>query len=45
MRDLLLNVAQWELARGEIEPQVLREALAKVKACILEDKIQALNEE
>lgn len=44
VRDLLLNVAQWELARGEIDPQVLREAVTKVKTCILEDKIQALNE-
>lgn len=44
VRDLLLNVAQWELARGEIDPQVLREALTKVRSCILEDKIQALND-
>ncbi len=44
VRDLLLSVAQWELAAQGVEQTVLREAICKVKACILEDKIQALNE-
>lgn len=44
VRDLLLSVAQWELAAPGVEQAVLREAIGKVKACILEDKIQALNE-
>ncbi len=44
VRDLLLSVAQWELAAPGVEQAVLREAISKVKACILEDKIQALNE-
>lgn len=44
VRDLLLSVTQWELAAPGVEQAVLREAIGKVKACILEDKIQALNE-
>lgn len=44
VRDLLLSVAQWELASANVEQDVLIEAVKKVKACILEDKIQALNE-
>lgn len=44
VRDLLLSVAQWELAPLKVENDVLQEAIRKVKACILQDKIQALNE-
>ena len=44
MRDLLLSVAQWGLAAPAVGQAVLREAIGKVNACILEDKIQALNE-
>ncbi len=44
VRDLLLSIAQWELASTNIQQDVLMEAIQKVKACILQDKIQALNE-
>ena len=44
VRDLLLSVAQWELAPAVVKQDVLQEAIRKVKACILQDKIQALNE-
>lgn len=44
IRKLLLEIAQWDLAQDEINMEVLKEAIQKVKACFMDDKIQMLNE-
>ena len=44
VKKLLLDVANWELAQNEINMTALKEAIHKVKACFLDDKIAMLNE-
>ena len=41
----MLEIASWELAREEVDMDVLREAIAKVKSCLLDDRIQLMNEQ
>ena len=43
MKSLLLEIANWELAREDVDMAVLQEAIAKEKSCFLDDKIQLLN--
>lgn len=45
VRALLLEIASWELAREEVDMDVLREAIAKVKSCLLDDRIQLINDQ
>lgn len=44
VRNLLLEIANWELARDEVDMEVLKEAIDKVKSCFVDDKIHMLNE-
>ena len=44
VKTLALDIADWELAREEVDMEVLKEAVEKVKDCFLDDKIQMLNE-
>ena len=44
VRSLLLDISNWELGRDEVDMNVLKDAICKVKDCFLEDKIQLLNE-
>lgn len=44
VRQLLLDISQWELASQDINMQVLQDALEKTKVCMLDDQIQMLNE-
>lgn len=44
VKDLLLEIANWELARDEVNMLVLEESIAKVKSCFIDDKIQMLIE-
>lgn len=44
VKKLLLEIANWELARDEVDMLVLKEAIAKVKSCFIDDKIQMLND-
>lgn len=44
VKALLLDVSNWELARGEVDMNVLKEAICKVQDCFIDDKIQFLNE-
>ncbi|MEF2783769.1 MAG: DNA primase [Clostridium sp.] len=43
VRSLLLEIANWELARKDVDIDVLKEAIAKEKTCFIDDKIQMLN--
>lgn len=43
VKALLLEIANWELAREDVDMAVLQEAIAKEKSCFLDDKIQLLN--
>lgn len=45
VKGLLLEIANWELARDEVNMLVLKESIAKVKSCFIDDKIQLLNEQ
>lgn len=44
VRQLLLDISQWELASQNINMLVLQDALEKTKVCMLDDQIQMLNE-
>lgn len=43
VKALLLEIANWELGREDVNMAVLQEAIAKEKSCFLDDKIQHLN--
>ncbi len=45
VKQLLLEIANWELALHAVDMDVLGDAVRKVKACLLDDNIQSLNEE
>lgn len=45
IKALLLEIANWELARDEINMEVLKESIEKVKSCFIDDKIQRLNDQ
>ncbi|MEG2801067.1 MAG: DNA primase [Longicatena sp.] len=45
VKKLLLEIADWELSRDEVNMIVLQEAIKKVKACFMDDKIEALSEQ
>lgn len=45
VKELLLEIASWELARDEVDETVLKEAIIKVKSCFIDDKIRLLNEQ
>lgn len=42
VRELLLSVAQWELAGDEVNMEALREAVTKLKSCMLDERIAKL---
>lgn len=44
VKNLLLDIANWELSRNEINMDALKEAVAKAKECFLEDQIQLINQ-
>lgn len=44
VKQLLLDISNWELALEDVCMDVLEDAVRKVKACLLDDKIQSLNE-
>lgn len=44
VRNLLLMIADWELAQIGVNMDVLREAITKMKVCLLDDKIAFLVE-
>ena len=44
VKELLINISSWELARNDTNMDVLKEAISKVKDCFIEDQIQILNE-
>lgn len=44
VKGLLLEIANWELARDQVNMIVLKETITKVKACFIDDQIQLLNE-
>lgn len=44
VKDLLIAIAQWELANKEVNMEVMREAVTKMKACLLDEKIERLIE-
>ncbi|WP_416324806.1 DNA primase [[Eubacterium] hominis] len=43
VKTLLLEIASWELARNEVNMEVLKEAIANEKASLIEDQIQMMN--
>lgn len=43
VKNLLLEIASWELARKEVNIDVLHEAIANEKASLLEDQIHMIN--
>lgn len=43
VKTLLLEIASWELARKEVNMEVLKEAIANEKASLIEDQIQMMN--
>ena len=45
VRNLLLSIADWELACEEVNMSAMNEAFIKMKACILDDKIASLIQE
>lgn len=44
VKNLLLEIASWELAQKEVNMDVLREAIANEKASLIEDQIQMINQ-
>ncbi|MGX8834235.1 DNA primase [Amedibacillus sp. YH-ame6] len=44
VKKLLLEIANWELAQDDVNMEVLHEAIHKVKACFMDDKIAMINE-
>lgn len=44
VQTLLLMIADWELAQREVNMDVLRQAITKMKACLLDEKIATLKE-
>ncbi|MEG0290105.1 MAG: DNA primase [Erysipelotrichaceae bacterium] len=44
VKSLLLQIANWELGRDEIDMEVLGGAITKVKSCLLDRKIAKFNE-
>lgn len=45
IKSLLIEIANWELARDEIDMEVLKDAVLKVKSSLLDIKIAKLNEQ
>lgn len=45
VRDLLISVADWDLACEEVNMEAMNEAFIKMKACILDEKIASLVQE
>lgn len=45
VKQLLLDVSNWELGKAEVNLKVLNEAIHKVKECLLDDRIRVLNEQ
>lgn len=45
VKDLLLEIANWELAREEIDMIVLRDDIKRCKSSLLDNKIRKLNEQ
>lgn len=44
VKTALLNIANWDLAKDCIDLNLLRDAIRKVKACLLDDKILYIND-
>ncbi len=44
VKNLLLDIANWELSRNDVNMHALKEAINKAKDCFLEDQIQMLNQ-
>lgn len=42
VREQLIDIANWELALNDVKLEVLKDAVLKVKACLLDDKIAML---
>lgn len=45
VKALLLDIASWELGKEDVRINVLKGAISKIKACLLDDKIAMLNKE
>ena len=45
VKDLLLEIANWELAREEIDMIVLRDDIKRCKSSLIDNKIRKLNEQ
>lgn len=45
VKALLLTISEWELAQNEVNMDVLREAITKMNACLLDEKIALLKEQ
>lgn len=43
--DLLIEVSSWELAKGEVQNDVLKEAIFKIEICMLDDQIKELGQQ
>lgn len=44
LKDLLIAIAEWELACKEVNMEAMREAVIKMKTCLLDEKIEHLVE-
>lgn len=45
VKQLLLDIANWELGDCDVRMNVLQGAISKIKACLLDDKIAMLNKQ
>lgn len=45
VKQLLLDIANWELGKDDVRMSALQGAISKIKACLLDDKIAMLNKE
>ena len=43
--NLLLDVSSWELAKGEVQDDVLKEAIFKIEICMIDDQIKLLQQQ
>lgn len=45
IRALLLDISNWELARSEVEMDILEDAINKMRVCMINEKIARLHEQ
>ncbi len=43
--NLLIEVSSWELAKGDVQEDVLKEAIFKIEICIMDDQIKLLQQQ